>query len=193
MELYFATRNQNKVKEIQALLPDNIIIKSISELTEEDIIEDGDTLEANASIKSRFIYNQFKVACFADDTGLEIDALDGAPGVRSARYAGEHCDSNDNIDLVLSQLEGQDNRNARFRTIISFIDNNGNEVLLEGEAKGQITRERFGEGGFGYDPIFLPKGKTSTFAEMSLAGKNKISHRGKAIEKLIDFLISNYG
>ena len=191
MKLIFATQNQNKVKELQQLMPSNIELLSLKDINcDDDIPEMANTLEGNASQKSDYVVKKFNVNCFADDTGLEIEALNNEPGVLSARYAGEQKDSNDNMDLVLEKLKSKSNRKAKFRTVISLIIN-GTEHLFEGEAKGEIIDEKCGVEGFGYDPIFKPEGYDITFAEMSIEDKNKISHRGKAVRKLIDFLNKN--
>ncbi len=188
MELVFATQNQHKAQEIQALLPNTIMVKTLKEIDcFEDIPETANDLEGNASLKSNYVVEKYRVNCFADDTGLEIDALNGEPGVYSARYAGEEKDSNANMDLVLKKLKGEKNRNAQFRTVISLILNE-KEIQFEGIVKGQIVAQKSGKKGFGYDPIFQPTGFNRTFSEMTLEEKNKISHRGIAIRKLVDFL-----
>jgi XTP/dITP diphosphohydrolase len=188
MDLVFATQNQNKAKEIQELLPNTIRVKTLAEINcFDDIPETADTLEGNASLKSQYVVSNFQVNCFADDTGLEISALNGAPGVYSARYAGEGKDSNDNMNLVLKELDGVSDRTAQFRTVISLIIN-GEEKQFEGIAKGEITLAKSGKSGFGYDPIFKPSGYSQTFSEMSMEEKNKISHRGIAVRKLVDYL-----
>ena len=188
MRLIFATQNQNKVKELQQLMPGTIELLSLKDINcDDDIPETAPDLQGNASQKSAYVVDKFDVNCFADDTGLEIEALNNEPGVLSARYAGEQKDSNDNMDLVLHNLKNKSNRNARFRTVISLVIN-GEEYLFEGEAKGEIIEQKCCVDGFGYDPIFKPKGFNVTFAEMSLEEKNKISHRGKAVRKLVEFL-----
>ncbi len=188
MDLVFATQNQNKAKEIQELLPSTIRVKTLAEIgCFDDIPETADTLEGNAALKSQYVLDNFQVNCFADDTGLEINTLNGDPGVFSARYAGEGRDSNDHMDLVLKKLEGVTGRTAQFRTVISLIIN-GEEKQFEGIVKGDITHEKSGKSGFGYDPIFKPTGYSQTFSEMSMEEKNKISHRGIAVRKLIDYL-----
>jgi len=188
MELVFATQNQHKAQEIQALLPNTIMVKTLKEIDcFEDIPETADDLEGNASLKSNYVVEKYRVNCFADDTGLEIETLNGEPGVYSARYAGEEKDSNANMDLVLKKLKGKKNRNAQFRTVISLIINE-KEIQFEGIVKGQIVAQKSGKKGFGYDPIFQPTGFNRTFSEMTLEEKNKISHRGIAIRKLVDFL-----
>jgi XTP/dITP diphosphohydrolase len=190
MELVFATQNKNKAAEIQQLLPASIQVKTLAEIgCTADIPETADNLADNARQKSTYVVAKFGVNCFADDTGLEIDALGGEPGVYSARYAGPQKDSADNMDLVLAKMQGVTNRAARFKTVISLILD-GEEIQFEGVAEGNIRTEKSGTAGFGYDPIFEPQGFTCTFSEMTLAEKNKISHRGKAIAKLISFLTS---
>lgn len=186
-QLVFATHNQNKADEVQAKITDKFTVISLDQINcHEDIVEDGDTLEANASIKSNYVYKNYNKNCFGDDTGLEIEALNNEPGVYSARYAGGR-DSEKNIDLVLEKLKGAENRKARFRTVISLIID-GEEKLFEGIVNGTITEERAGSQGFGYDPIFKPDGFETTFAQMSIDEKNKISHRGRAMEKLLQYL-----
>jgi len=188
MKLIFATQNQNKVNELKLLIPDSIELLSLKEINcSDDIPETADNLEGNASQKSAYVVSKFNVNCFADDTGLEIEALNNEPGVLSARYAGEQKNSNDNMNLVLANLKNKANRKARFRTVISLVIN-GKEHIFEGEAKGEIITEKCGVDGFGYDPIFKPEGYDITFAEMSMAEKNEISHRGKAVRKLVDYL-----
>ncbi|HTN20998.1 MAG TPA: non-canonical purine NTP diphosphatase [Pelobium sp.] len=186
-QLVFATNNQHKLDEVQVKVGNSFKIVSLKEIgCFEDIAETGTTLEENASIKSQYINQNYKVNCFADDTGLEIFALNNEPGVYSARYSGDR-DFNKNMDLVLQKMQGIIDRNARFRTVISLIIN-GKEHLFEGVVNGTIRTEKLGSEGFGYDPIFEPEGYNITFAEMSLEEKNIISHRGRAMEKLIDFL-----
>ena len=185
--LIFATNNKHKVQEVQAMLGDAFILKTLDEMSfKDDIEETGGTFEENASIKSLHIYKYFKIDCFADDSGLEVDALNGEPGVYSARYSGTRDDET-NLQLVLSKLGNSDNRQANFRSVISLIVN-GEEHLFEGVVNGIIRHEKAGEAGFGYDPIFQPDGYEVTFAEMSAEQKNAISHRGKAIEKMVAFL-----
>lgn len=188
MKLVFATHNHNKAKEIQSLVPEGITLVTLDDLQcFEDIPETAPTLEGNAIQKAEYIVNQFNLNVFADDTGLEIEALDGKPGVISARYAGEQRDSNQNMDLVLEQLQGKVNRNAQFRTAIALYWE-GEMHLFEGIVKGTIRTEKSGAEGFGYDPIFEPENCGKTFAEMSLEEKNKMSHRARALEKMIAFL-----
>ncbi|MGP1514767.1 MAG: non-canonical purine NTP diphosphatase [Bacteroidales bacterium] len=190
-QIIFATHNKHKTSEIQQLVKDKIKIISLEDLGEiNDIPETGSTLKENARQKAVYIYNKYKKSCFADDTGLEVEVLDGRPGVYSARYAGEKCSFDDNIDKLLKELEGNTNRKACFRTVICLIDN-GIEKYFEGMCKGIITTERYGKKGFGYDPIFIPEGYGESFAEMSGIDKNKISHRGIATRKLITYLLEN--
>ena len=187
-EIVFATNNKHKLEEVRFALKDKYKVLSLIDIGfAEDIPEPYATLEENALTKSKTIFIKFGLDCFADDTGLEVDALDGAPGVYSARYAGPDCSFDDNVNKLLRKLEGQSNRKARFRTIISLILN-GNEYTFEGIVNGEITKERAGEKGFGYDPVFQPEGKNISFAQMSLDEKNKISHRGLAVAKLVEFL-----
>lgn len=186
--LVFASNNPNKVKEVAAQLGSQFEIVSLKEAgIEEDIPETQPDLEGNARQKARFIKNKYGFDCFADDTGLEVKALDGEPGVLSARYAGSSRDSEANMDKVLKRLEGELDRSAQFRTVICLILN-GEEYLFEGIARGSIREKRSGSEGFGYDPIFEPAGFEITFAEMEMAQKNEISHRGKAVTKLVEFL-----
>lgn len=187
-QLVFATNNSHKVDEVKNKLGGMFEIKTLSEIgCTEDIPETSDTLRGNAGQKSHYLFDRFHCDCFADDTGLEVEALDGAPGVYSARYAGPAKDSEANIDKLLSELKGKENRRARFRTVISLILE-GEEYLFEGIVNGTILTERHGSHGFGYDPVFQPDGYNCSFAELSMEEKNKISHRGKATEQLIRFL-----
>lgn len=191
-ELLFATGNPHKAAEIASLLGEGYMLKSLADLNfTEEIPEDCDTLEGNALGKARFVYQRFHTPCFADDTGLEVQALNGAPGVYSARYAGADgpmsVKSEANIRKLLTELQGHPNRSARFRTVIAFVDGQ-QEWLFEGEVPGTIIQEKRGREGFGYDPIFLPLGFTSTFAEMPLEIKNTISHRARAFQKFLTFL-----
>lgn len=188
MTLVFATNNENKVKEIRSVLGDAFQIITLKEAgIDIDIPEPHDTLEENAREKSETIYKMTGKNSFSEDTGMEVDALNGEPGVLSARYAGEQKSADDNIEKVLEKLGRNTNRRARFRTVISLIIN-GEEHQFEGVAEGQILTARRGEKGFGYDPIFQPEGSTKAFAEMDITEKNLHSHRGKAMRKLIDFL-----
>ena len=188
MKLVFATQNSNKIKEVRSLLPSSIQLISLRDLeTGEELPETGRTLEANASQKARYIYDKFGLNCFADDTGLEVEALGGRPGVWSARYAGPACRTEDNIRKVLTELKDVTNRAARFRTVIALIVD-GEVYLYEGIVNGRISLEPSGTGGFGYDPVFIPDQESRTFAEMSLVEKNRISHRGMAIQAFISGL-----
>jgi XTP/dITP diphosphohydrolase len=191
MELVFASNNQHKVNEIQAMIGHAIKLRSLRDIgCTEEIPETGRTFEENAGQKSRFVYEKFGLNCFADDSGLEIDALGGEPGVDSAHYSGSR-DFEQNIQLVLDKLGDSEQRTARFKTVISLIID-GEEFLFEGSVEGKITRGRSGSEGFGYDPIFKPEGYDISFAEMSADEKNRISHRAKATEKLISFLKDRY-
>jgi XTP/dITP diphosphohydrolase len=186
--LVFATNNQNKVTEIRMVLTDRFEITTLKEAgIDIDIPEPHDTLEANATKKSTTIHQLTQKNCFSEDTGLEVFSLGGAPGVKSARYAGEGRNFQDNINLLLENLTGIENRKAQFRTVISLIWQN-KEYLFEGICEGVIVQSQKGFEGFGYDPIFIPNGATQTFAEMTMAEKNNFSHRKKAMKKLIDFL-----
>lgn len=188
MKLVFATNNKNKVKEVSALLGDNIEVLSLADIDcKEELPETQDTLQGNAKQKARYVFDNYGYNCFADDTGLEIDALNGEPGVYSARYAGPDCKAEDNMAKVLGAMGDTDNRAAKFRTVIHLVID-GKDDAFEGEVLGQITRERSGAEGFGYDPIFLPTGFDLTFAEMELSEKNKISHRARATMKLVEHL-----
>ena len=188
MTLVFATNNPNKLAEIRTLIPSRINILSLKDINcHEELPETSDTLEDNAAQKAYYVYDHYGYNCFADDTGLEIDALDGRPGVYSARYAGEDCIAENNIQKVLAEMQGEDNRDACFRTIVSLVID-GNEYQFEGQVDGQIIPEKWGDKGFGYDPIFLADGFQESFAQMSIQQKNEISHRGLAVKQLIDFL-----
>lgn len=186
--IIFATNNQNKVDEVRAVLGCHFNIITLKEAgIDVDIPEPHDTLEANATEKSKTIFEITKQNCFSEDTGLEVEALNGEPGVKSARYAGEARSFDDNIEKLLSKLASSENKTARFRTVISLILD-GKEYFFEGICEGRIISERKGNNGFGYDPVFMPDGSDKTFAEMDMAEKNKFSHRKKAMEKLINFL-----
>ena len=188
MKLVFATNNQHKLHELQAMLGDHFELLSLTEIgCNEEIPEDQPTLEGNARQKAFYIYQKYGLPCFADDTGLEIEALNGEPGVFSARYAGEEKSSEANMDKVLDKMSKINHRDARFRTVISLVINN-REIQFEGIVNGKILHQKRGSSGFGYDPIFQPSGQEFSFAEMSLSEKNKISHRGQAVSKLIDYL-----
>ena len=188
MKLVFATQNENKAQEIQSLLPEYFKIITLKDIRcFDEIPETAETLEGNSLLKASFISETYNLNCFADDTGLEIEALDDRPGVYSARYAGPEKSAAANIKKVLSELEGKTNRNAQFRTIITLILNTS-IFTFEGIVLGEIIYEKRGENGFGYDPIFVPESEVRTFAEMSLDEKNKHSHRARAFQKMIDFL-----
>lgn len=190
MKLVFASNNQNKINEIKAMLPKSIELLSLKDINcNEDIPETAKTIEGNAILKANYVTQKYNLPCFADDTGLEVEALNGEPGVFSARYAGENKNSDDNMNKLLENLKDKTNRNAQFKTVIA-LNLNSEQHLFEGIAKGKIISERKGEKGFGYDPIFVPEGFTSTFAEMEMSKKAKLSHRGKATQKLIQFLNS---
>ncbi|MBL0256232.1 MAG: RdgB/HAM1 family non-canonical purine NTP pyrophosphatase [Bacteroidetes bacterium] len=191
LKLVFATNNLHKLKEVEQLLPPNVHLISLREIDgTDDLPETGVHLEDNARQKARYIHDKFGMDCFADDTGLEVEALDGRPGVYSARYAGPACNSEENIRKVLTEMNGIQNRKAKFRTVIALYINQ-QEFLFEGSVNGNITETPFGTEGFGYDPIFLPEGDTRTFAQMSLKEKNKFSHRARAIQNLAGFLSGN--
>lgn len=191
-KLVFATHNKNKLEEIRNILSDYEVVGLRDIGCMEDIVEDSDTLQGNAKIKADFVTDNYHLNCFADDTGLEVEALDGAPGVYSARYAGEGCSYHDNVVKMLDAMKGKENRRARFRTVIA-LNLDGKQYFFEGIVNGIITEEEHGEGGFGYDPIFQPDGFEETFAEMPMEVKNKISHRGRAVQKLVEFLQSKPG
>lgn len=188
MDLIFATNNDHKIKEISALLSPGFRLLGLSETgITDDIPEDEETLEGNALFKARYVHNKTGKNVFADDTGLEVEALNGRPGVHSARFAGIDKDSSANIDKLLKLLDGQKNRKARFRTVIALILNQ-KEYLFEGIVNGEIINNRRGSGGFGYDPVFVADGFSKTFAEIPLAEKNLVSHRARAFNKLLEFL-----
>ncbi|MGB1392801.1 MAG: non-canonical purine NTP diphosphatase [Flavobacteriaceae bacterium] len=191
MNIVFATNNSNKIKEVQALLPSHIKLVSLEEIgCVEDIPETQDTIEGNAIQKADYIKTHYGLDCFADDTGLEVMALDGAPGVYSARYAGPQRNADDNMNLLLSELASKDNRSARFKTVIA-MHFQGEFITFEGICEGEITKSKTGTEGFGYDPIFQPKSFEKTFAEISLDEKNRIGHRGKAVSKLVTYFITH--
>ena len=188
MKLVFATHNDHKLKEVQQLLPDSIELLSLDDIgCFDEIPEIGATLEENAKIKADFVTQTYGFNCFSDDTGLLVDALDGRPGVFSARYAGEGKNAQDNMVKVLKEMKDQTDRNAHFKTVI-HLNWNGEPYVFEGIVEGEITHTQYGEGGFGYDPIFKPLGYDSTFGELPPETKNIISHRGKAVQKLVAFL-----
>ena len=184
----FATNNAHKLEEVTAILGDKIELLSMKDIhCHADIPETADTLEGNALLKARYIFENYNMDCFADDTGLEVEALNGAPGVYSARYAGDAHNSEANMRKLVQDMEGIENRKAQFRTVFALIIN-GKEHLFEGIVKGEITKHRCGSSGFGYDPVFIPEGYTQTYAEMGNTLKNKISHRALATNKLCNFL-----
>jgi XTP/dITP diphosphohydrolase len=188
MEIVFATSNKNKAEEIQRLLPDSIKVKTLEDIGfEGEIPETSTSLQGNALQKARYMFENYSLNCFADDTGLEVHSLNGEPGVYSARYAGPQKSPDDNMDLVLEKLNGQLDRSARFRTVISLIID-GEELQFEGIVEGEIATTKSGMNGFGYDPIFCPSGFDQSFSEMSIEQKNEISHRGKAVRKLSEYL-----
>ncbi len=188
MKLVFASNNPNKIKEIQAQLPAHIQIVGLKDIgCTEDIPETANTIEGNAQLKADYVTQKYNLPCFADDTGLEVDALNGEPGVFSARYAGEQKSDHDNMNKLLQNLQNKDNRNAQFKTVIHLNLPNMQKIFT-GIAKGEITETKIGDQGFGYDPIFKPENQNRTFAQMTLQEKAVISHRGKAVEQLIQFL-----
>lgn len=190
MELIFATHNRHKLQEAVAIAGASCVVFGLDHIgCTEEIPETADTLMGNAKMKAEFIYQKFNVNCFADDTGLEVEALDGRPGVYSARYAGLHCNPQDNINKLLNELQGVANRKACFKTVIALILN-GQRYEFEGRVDGIILPERHGTDGFGYDPVFMPDGYNLSFAEMSEYDKNAISHRGRAMRKMMDFIQS---
>ena len=190
MKLVFATNNVNKLKEVQEMLPNSIELLSLKDIhCFDEIDETATTLEGNARLKASYITAKFGYNCFADDTGLEVESLHGKPGVYSARFAGEPSNSENNMQKLLHELNGKKNRKAQFRTVIC-LHLDGKQFLFEGICKGEILAEKQGEKGFGYDPIFQPKGYQQSFATMQRNEKNKISHRGLAIEKLVTFLVA---
>ena len=186
--LVFATNNPQKLREIREIMPDHITILSLADIhCEGDIPETADTLEGNALIKAHYVYDRYGFDCFADDTGLEVEALNGGPGVHTARYAGESQDPDANMKKMIAEMQENTNRHARFRTVIALIEK-GVEHLFTGIVDGEIATEPRGEQGFGYDPIFIPEQTGLTFAQMGEEGKNQISHRARAVGKLLDFL-----
>jgi len=189
MKLVFASNNKNKIKEIKSQLPDSIEILSLEDIgCNIDIPETADTIEGNAKLKADFVKRHYGYDCFADDSGLEVDALNGAPGVYSARYAGEQKNDNDNIDKLLEVLKEEDNRKANFKTVIA-LNLHTETYFFTGIIDGQLLKERKGTDGFGYDPIFVAEGMDKSFAEIDIKAKNAISHRGKAVAQLVDFLL----
>ncbi|WP_020528585.1 non-canonical purine NTP diphosphatase [Flexithrix dorotheae] len=188
-KICFATNNENKLKEVKTLLAGKFEVVGLKEIgCEEDVPETQETIEGNSKQKAEYIWDNYKINCFADDTGLEVPALNNEPGVYSARYAGPQRDSKANINLLLQKLEGKTDRSARFKTVVSLVLD-GKVEQFEGIVNGKIIAEETGTDGFGYDPVFVPEGFNQTFAEMTMEAKNKISHRGRAVRKLVDFLI----
>lgn len=186
--MIFATNNKHKLQEVRQMLDGIVVVESLAEVgLEGDIPETADTLQGNALQKAQWVYERTGRDCFADDTGLEVETLGGAPGVYSARYAGEHCSFDDNINKLLAALDGETNRRADFRTVICLLEN-GVPRYFEGRVDGVILTERYGKEGFGYDPIFMPDRFALSFAEMPLDVKNQISHRGLATKKLVEYL-----
>ena len=193
MKLVFATNNKHKLQEVRDIIGSGVEVLSLNDIDcHDDIPETADTLQGNALIKARYIYEKYGIDCFADDTGLEVEALGGEPGVYSARYAGEECDSEANMHKLLHNLTGKKNRNAQFRTVIALIID-GKEMLFNGIVKGTITEEKCGTSGFGYDPVFIPEGFSESFAQMDSATKNSISHRYRATKELSNYLKEKYG
>ena len=191
MKLVFASNNKNKIQEIQALVPNTIQIVSLEEIgCFEDIPETADTIEGNAILKADYVTKKYGYDCFADDTGLEVEALNGAPGVYSARYAGEQKDANDNMDKLLFELKDKTNRRANFKTVIA-LNLNGKQNLFTGIINGKIIEEKIGTNGFGYDPIFVADRYEKTFAELTMEEKSSISHRGIAVKQLIEYFMKN--
>lgn len=189
MHLLFASQNKHKLEEIKPLLPAMVQLLSLADVNYfDEIPETAPTLQGNALQKAEFIFAKFKTPCFADDTGLEIEALGGRPGVYSARYAGENKSADDNIEKVLSELKGVENRSAVFKTVIALVGVRDKPLFFEGIVKGSITKDKRGTNGFGYDPVFMPEGYSITFAQMSLEEKNKLSHRSRAVKKFAEWL-----
>jgi XTP/dITP diphosphohydrolase len=199
MKLVFATNNKHKLEEVTKILPPSIEILSLRDIgCNDELPETGNTLEHNAAQKARYVFDKYGYDCFADDTGLEIEALDGRPGVYSARYAGLHCNFQDNVRKVLAELNHEENRKAKFRTVICLLQKQGvrdgiaevSQHLFQGEVRGEVITEQKGTNGFGYDPIFIPEGFSKTFAEMDASEKNAISHRAEAVRKFAEHLTS---
>lgn len=188
MKVCFATNNANKLREIRSLVPDDIEILSLDDIgCREELPETHETLEENSEEKARYVFENYNVACFADDSGLEVEALHGAPGVYSAMYAGDHRSDEDNINLLLAQLKNKENRKATFRSVITYLDKEG-KMVFHGHSDGVILTEKRGTNGFGYDPVFMPLGYTITYGEMGLEEKNKTNHRAIAFDQLIAFI-----
>lgn len=192
-EICFATNNKHKLEEVRSILGPDFRVLSLHDLAfNEELRETRNTFEGNSLQKAEYLFNQVKLPCFADDSGLEVESLNGEPGVFSARYAGNHKNDDDNIELLLKNLKGKLNRNAQFRTIITYIDQPGDHRVFEGIIRGKIIDEKRGSSGFGYDPVFVPEGHAKTFAQMDPIEKNTISHRSKAVKKLAKFLVENF-
>jgi XTP/dITP diphosphohydrolase len=192
MELVFATHNQHKTEEAREIISSLFQIKNLKDIgCYDEIPETADTLQGNALQKARYVHERYHVNCFADDTGLEVEALDGRPGVYSARFAGEHCTYQDNVDKLLKEMEGKAKRKACFKTVVALILED-KEYIFEGRVDGEIIEKQRGTSGFGYDPVFLPEGFERTFAEMSDEEKNDISHRGRAMRKMMEFLKKSF-
>lgn len=188
MDLIFASQNQNKVRELKSILPKNLLIKSLSEVGfYDDIPETASTIEGNSLLKAQTIYDKYNMNCLSDDTGLEVDVLNGEPGVFSARYAGKDANSKQNILKLLNRLDGEKVRSARFKTIVTLIID-GNSIQFDGIVKGIISEQEYGDNGFGYDPVFIPNGYKLSFAQMNAAQKNQISHRYLALKKASDYI-----
>src|SRR5690606_13552024 len=191
MKLVFASNNKHKIKELKELLPDKFEIVSLEDIgCTEDIAETADTIEGNAILKANYVTQNYGLPCFADDSGLEVEALEGAPGVYSARYAGEQKSDSDNIEKLLEQLKHSQNRKAQFKTVI-LLNLNNEQHLFTGIIQGEITPEKRGTNGFGYDPVFVAENSTKTFGELTSEEKNKVSHRARAVEKLSNWLAIN--
>lgn len=190
-KIVFATNNQHKLEEIREITKGKFEILSLADINcHDDIPETGVTFEENALIKAQYVKDKYGLDCFADDSGLEVDALNGKPGVYTARYAGQNATSEDNMQKLLLELSENSNRDARFKTVIALIEN-GSQYFFEGTIDGVISQTKYGNGGFGYDPIFVPNGYSKTFAELDISIKNEISHRAKATAKLIDYLVKS--
>ncbi len=190
-QLVFATHNKHKVEEVKSILGNAYEVLSLTDIDcHEDIVEDGDSFEANAAIKAKYVFDKYGLSCFAEDSGLVVPSLNGEPGIYSARYAGKHGDHEANIDKLLSNLENKEDRKAYFQSTIALISEKEVQIF-EGQCHGTISESRLGSGGFGYDPVFVPVGYDNSFGELGSAIKNEISHRGKSMEKFIEFLKSN--
>jgi XTP/dITP diphosphohydrolase len=192
-KICFASNNKHKLEEVRSILGPDFFVLSLAEVGfHKDLPETRNTFEENSAQKAEYLFDKIRLPCFADDSGLEVEALNGEPGVFSARYAGEHKNDSDNIKLLLKKLRGVTNRNAQFKTVITFINANSNHHCFEGTIKGRILNEERGKGGFGYDPVFVPNGYSQTFAEMDASQKNSMSHRAVAVKKLAEFLAEKF-